>query len=82
MLTSQQSKEIETLHRQWIEHPLSRHLAKALDKQLENVVSAVANQSITGSADQLRCLATQVKTIKTIKHLIYDTPTFIAQCNS
>lgn len=82
MLMPNQIKELESAHRQWNEHPITKHFLRMLKDQKERVVDILANNSITASDEQLRCYAVQLKTIETIKTLAHDTTTFIAKSNS
>lgn len=69
-------------HNEWLNHPITRLLqVKILDKQIETLVDKIADSSMsTDVSDQtIRHYAVQLKTLKTIRKVTYDTETFIAR---
>ena len=73
---------IASNHAEWLNHPVTRLVfSRILDKQIENISDKIADNSMsTDVSDQtVRHFAVQLKTLKTIRKVMYDTETFIAR---
>ena len=73
---------LHSSHAEWLNHPVTRLLfSKILDKQIETVSDKIADSSMsTDVSDQtVRHFAVQLKTLKTVRKVMYDTETFIAR---
>jgi len=71
--------EIETLHRQWLEQPITRELRKVIDNHKVRIIDAICVASKDTTEEQQRKLsqlAVQLNTTNTIEKLIYDTNIF------
>jgi GH35 family endo-1,4-beta-xylanase len=69
-------------HVEWLNHPMTRLVfSKILDKQIETVSDKIADSSMSTdvSNETVRHFAVQLKTLKTIRKVMYDTETFIAR---
>lgn len=68
-------------HIQWLLDPITKTLQYILTQHETKLIDAIANASMDNNlSDQyIRQLAVQLKTTKTIKKVIYDTPTFIVR---
>jgi hypothetical protein len=69
-------------HVEWLNHPMTRLVfSKILDKQIELVSDKIADSSMSTdmSNETVRHFAVQLKTLKTIRKVMYDTDTFIAR---
>jgi len=71
-------------HKQWLTEPLTKALLAALDKHESSIADLIASSAMDKDKpdDHIRRLATQLATIKQVKKLTYDTPTFVAKCSS
>ena len=70
---------IEVQHAEWLQHPVTCLVKQIVDKQenrlIDLIASASSDESVTDA--HIRRLAVQLKTIKTTKKIIHETPTFI-----
>jgi len=76
------SAELSTLHRQWLTYAVTQQLGRVLDKHSERIIESICTtaSSLEDGADmRLRVLAVQLQKVRTLKHAILDTETFIAQ---
>ena len=75
-------QEVDLLHHQWLQNPVTKQTLKLLEDQHKRVVGFISNEAsnVANTSDAtIRQFAVQLKTIETIKKLIYDTPTFVAK---
>lgn len=74
-------KDVGINHQAWLMQPMTKTLKYILQKHEERLADAIANASgdLNLPDTHVRQLAVQLKTTKTIKNLIYDTPTFVAK---
>jgi hypothetical protein len=69
-------------HAEWLSHPITRMMfQQILDKQIESLTDKISDNSISTDLSDatIRHYAVQLKTLKTIKKVLYDTETFIAR---
>jgi hypothetical protein len=68
-------------HRRWLEDPITKTLLYILNKHEGNIADAIASSSMDPNLTDaiVRQYAVQLQNTKTIKKIVYDTPTFIAK---
>lgn len=74
------TEQLQTFHEEWKRQPVTTQLARILDKQVVDITDLMAQSSMaidTVSDQRIRLLSVQLKTIRTIKTLIYDTNAFV-----
>ena len=73
---------LHSQHNEWLNHPITRLVfSQVLDKQIESVTDKIAEGSMTTDLSDatIRHYAVQLKTLKTVRKVMYDTETFIAR---
>lgn len=80
-MTPGQQQEAAAFHQQWLKEAVTRETRQLLDKHEEMLTKNLAALSTDNSLSdaQFRQYAVQLKTIKTIRNLIYDTETFVTK---
>lgn len=80
-MISEVRQDTKAFHEQWLRDAITRETMKLLDKHEAMLASNLAALSTDNSLSdaQFRQYAVQLKTIKTIRNLIYDTETFVTK---
>lgn len=84
MTAKENAQILAQQHKQWLHEPITKGLVAALDKHHIFVADKIASTAMNSDVptEQVRLLAAQLATVKTIRNLIYDTETYIAKCSS
>lgn len=84
-MTEAAIKALEAQHQQWLREPITQQFIGWLEHEFSKRAKQTAEISTEYNeftSDKLQRYAAQLKTIQTIKVVIYDTQTFVANIGS
>ena len=72
------------LHQQWLQHPITKQVKSVLEAQSAWISKSISDGSMNQTIpdNHFRQLAVQLKTIETIKTLLYDSEKFTNKITS
>jgi hypothetical protein len=80
VLDDNKKKVMAIHHTNWLNDPTTKASEQVLDAQIKRVEEYLSSKSMDKDVSDatIRHYAVQLKTLKTIKKLLYDTTTFVA----
>lgn len=71
-------QEIAQLHTEWLQHPVTQEVLKIIDRHENRITESLTGNAMSEDNNNLiRGLGVQIKTIRAIKLLIFNTEKFV-----